>query len=154
MIFRVFFWDALRIRAARGGCRFRRKLAITGMPKVANCCTKLEFLFISPGRRRGAGGGLAARDDVDKTRIGALGHSEGGVIVAGLAKQEAVAFGVLLAGPARSGREVSVRQNLEALLSLGDLEGAQRLAREVLQGEPPLDLIPRAEAVLTATDLP
>lgn len=75
---------------------------------------------------------LAAREDIDKTRIGALGHSEGGVIVAGLAKEEAIAFGVMLAGPARSGREVSVRQNLEALLSLGvPREQAEAIEKDV-----------------------
>ena len=62
---------------------------------------------------------LATRADLDKTKIGALGHSEGGQVVAELAKAGGVAFAAMLAGPAKSGREVLVRQNLDLLKGEG-----------------------------------
>lgn len=61
---------------------------------------------------------LATRPDIDPARIGLLGHSEGGSL-APLAVREArgaVAFTVLMAGPAVSGEDVLVRQN-ELLLA-------------------------------------
>lgn len=61
---------------------------------------------------------LAARPEVDPARIGLFGHSEGGYL-APLAAREAagaVAFTVLMAGPAVSGEETLVRQN-ELLLA-------------------------------------
>ena len=62
---------------------------------------------------------LAGRKNIDSKRIGALGHSEGGIVVGELAKAGGVAFVVTLAGPALSGREVSVRQNLDSVLAQG-----------------------------------
>lgn len=61
---------------------------------------------------------LAARPEIDPARIGLFGHSEGGYL-APLAAREAagaVAFTVLMAGPAVSGEDVLLRQN-ELLLA-------------------------------------
>jgi pimeloyl-ACP methyl ester carboxylesterase len=101
---------------------------------------------------------LRGRPDIDPTRIGLFGHSEGGYL-APLAAQRAagsgaggVAFVVLMAGPAVSGEEVLVLQNqlilqqagappdqieaqinyvrqLSGLLRVEDYEGARQLAR-------------------------
>jgi uncharacterized protein len=62
---------------------------------------------------------LATRPEIDKKKIGALGHSEGGIVVAELAAAGEVAFVVTLAGPALSGREVSVHQNLDLIVGQG-----------------------------------
>jgi len=62
---------------------------------------------------------LAGRKDIDKKHIGVLGHSEGGIVVGELAKAGGIAFVVTLSGPALSGREVSVRQNLDLVLAQG-----------------------------------
>ena len=61
---------------------------------------------------------LAARPEVDPARIGLFGHSEGGYLapLAARGAAGAVAFTVLMAGPAVSGEEVLVRQN-ELLLA-------------------------------------
>ncbi len=71
---------------------------------------------------------LAARDDIDAERIGILGHSEGAVVASMLASgrvgtvREAVAFLVLVGGPALPG---------EALLTM------QRRALAEASGQPP-----------------
>ncbi len=55
---------------------------------------------------------LASRPDIDVARIGALGHSEGGMIVPTLAvKRPAIAFIVMLAGVGMSGGELESLQN-------------------------------------------
>jgi uncharacterized protein len=53
---------------------------------------------------------LAARDDIDPTRVGLVGHSQGGWIaqIAGARQPDAVSFLILLAGPA-----VSVNQQIQ-----------------------------------------
>jgi len=57
---------------------------------------------------------------IDPTRIGYIGHSEGGQIAfINAASDQRVAFLVSLAGPAASGRDVMVQQNL----SLLDMQG-------------------------------
>lgn len=97
---------------------------------------------------------LGSRPEIDRTRIGLFGHSEGGYL-APLAAQRgggSVAFEILMAGPAVPGEEVLVRQNelllaqagaspadvagqvdyirrLSALLRAGDEDGALALAR-------------------------
>ncbi len=62
---------------------------------------------------------LGERPEIDAKKIGVLGHSEGGIVAAELLAQGEAAFGVLLAGPARSGREVSLKQNMDALIAQG-----------------------------------
>ncbi len=62
---------------------------------------------------------LEGRKEVAKDHIGALGHSQGGMVAAELAKAGDIEFAVLVAGPALSGREVSVRQNLDAIMAQG-----------------------------------
>ncbi len=60
---------------------------------------------------------LLSRPDVDKKKIGLIGHSEGGMIAPMVAvKNKQVAFIVLLAGPGQKGQEVwnfQMRRSLE-----------------------------------------
>ncbi|MFO0890744.1 MAG: alpha/beta fold hydrolase [Isosphaeraceae bacterium] len=54
---------------------------------------------------------LTARDDIDPRRLGVLGHSEGAILVAGLAATDSrVSLAVLLAGPGLAGDQVVLRQ--------------------------------------------
>lgn len=54
---------------------------------------------------------LASRGEVDRRRIGIVGHSEGGLVAPMVAKDsEAVAFIALLAGPGLTGEEILVLQ--------------------------------------------
>lgn len=65
---------------------------------------------------------LALRDEIDPTRVGVLGHSEGAMTAAELVTAKGPlkpAFAVLLAGPGRSGREILVHQNRELVLGQG-----------------------------------
>jgi hypothetical protein len=57
---------------------------------------------------------------IDHTRIGYVGHSEGGQIAfINAASDPRVAFVISLAGPAATGRDVMVRQNLSILDMMG-----------------------------------
>ena len=50
---------------------------------------------------------LLSRNDINKNKIGLVGHSEGGMIAPMVAvKNKQVAFVVLLAGPGQSGQEI------------------------------------------------
>lgn len=64
---------------------------------------------------------LAGRPEIDKRKIGLIGHSEGGVIAPHVAvdKTSGVAFVVTLAGPATTGRAIIRQQNLDGLLTQG-----------------------------------
>jgi uncharacterized protein len=54
---------------------------------------------------------LEARPDIDKAHIGLLGHSEGGIIAPMVAaKSPAVAFIVLMSGPALTGEQILLAQ--------------------------------------------
>ena len=54
---------------------------------------------------------LRARGDIDPARVGVIGHSEGGLVVADLAAHDrGLSCGVMLAGPAVSGAEVHQEQ--------------------------------------------
>jgi pimeloyl-ACP methyl ester carboxylesterase len=80
---------------------------------------------------------LATRDDVDPARLALLGHSEGGIYAASLAASDPrLAFVVTLAGPARTGVELLVSQNLAmsraAGASAADLEDLRRLVEPVM----------------------
>jgi uncharacterized protein len=69
---------------------------------------------------------LATRPEIDPARIGLFGHSEGGYLAPLAARRApaAVAFTVLMAGPAVSGEEVLVRQN-ELLLAQAGTPAAE-----------------------------
>jgi pimeloyl-ACP methyl ester carboxylesterase len=55
---------------------------------------------------------LAGRDEIDPTKIGLIGHSEGGVVAPmAAAGSEKVAFVVMMAGTGVTGREVLAHQN-------------------------------------------
>jgi pimeloyl-ACP methyl ester carboxylesterase len=55
---------------------------------------------------------LAARKDIDRRRIGALGHSEGGIIAPMVAAgSDSIAFMILLAGPGMRGDSVILDQS-------------------------------------------
>lgn len=105
---------------------------------------------------------LRGRPDIDRTRIGLLGHSQGGSLAPLVAEKapDKVAFTVLMAGPAQTGCEVNkhqMRVQLQAsgttsadrlaagddsvrtecdLLRAGDFEGARRNARAANQQLP------------------
>lgn len=69
---------------------------------------------------------LAKSDRIDDTKIGLIGHSEGGLIAPMVANRSSrVAFVVLLAGPAVTGEEIMYRQ---AEL-IGEASGSPLLAR-------------------------
>ncbi len=53
---------------------------------------------------------LKTRKDIDKTRIGLVGHSEGGLIAPIVATDTKVAFIVLLAAPGVSGSQILLKQ--------------------------------------------
>lgn len=54
---------------------------------------------------------LKAREDIDTSRIGLLGHSEGGYLAPLVAAENDVAFIIMMAGPSVSGLEVLELQN-------------------------------------------
>ncbi len=77
---------------------------------------------------------LKSRNDIDKTKIGLIGHSEGGLIAPMIAsKNKDVAFIVLLAGPGVNGAEILETQSRKAGELAGTpeafLEENQKLAR-------------------------
>lgn len=71
---------------------------------------------------------LKGRSDIDKTRVGLLGHSAGGMVAAMVASRRPVAFLALLASPGLSGAEVFERQTLETLGHLGAAPGVSEKA--------------------------
>ncbi|NMH81467.1 alpha/beta hydrolase family protein [Pseudonocardia xinjiangensis] len=98
---------------------------------------------------------LRSRPEIDPTRIGLFGHSEGGYLAPLVAQQPGagVAFVMLMAAPAVSGEEVLVLQNrllfqqagappeqvqaqidyvrkLSGMLRAGNYDGARQLARD------------------------
>ena len=58
---------------------------------------------------------LRTRSDIDSQSIGLIGHSEGGLIAPIVAQEEAnsVSFVVMLAGPARRGKEILLSQSTQ-----------------------------------------
>lgn len=76
---------------------------------------------------------LEGRKEIAKDHIGALGHSQGGMVAAELAKAGDIDFAVLVAGPALSGREVSVRQNLDAIVAQGVPPAETKALQEALE---------------------
>jgi len=74
---------------------------------------------------------MKGRIELDARALGVIGHSEGGMTAAALARQpdSGVAFIVTLAGPMVSGRHLLVRQNRDLLVS----QGVKASAREALE---------------------
>ncbi len=70
---------------------------------------------------------LRARRDIDGTRIALVGHSEGGMVapIVGVADPSLRAI-ALLAGPAYTGKRISLQQNREVLAAATSLTPAQR----------------------------
>jgi len=64
---------------------------------------------------------LRGRIELDAHRLGLIGHSEGGMTAAAVAKKpdNRVAFVVMLAGPGLTGREILVRQNADLVIEQG-----------------------------------
>lgn len=64
---------------------------------------------------------LGSRSDIDRTRVGLLGHSQGGSLAPLVAEKvpDQVAFTVLLAGPAQTGCEVLQHQMRVQLQAMG-----------------------------------
>jgi uncharacterized protein len=70
---------------------------------------------------------LSARPDIESRRLGLVGHSEGGLIAPMVAADDpSLAAIVLIAGPARTGREVIAYQMREAVDRMPGLTAAQR----------------------------
>lgn len=66
---------------------------------------------------------VASQDGIDPSRLGLIGHSEGGLIAPIVAADDAnVSFIVLLAGPGVPGDEILVRQGEEMTRALGESE--------------------------------
>jgi hypothetical protein len=62
---------------------------------------------------------LRGRPEINRDRIGVLGHSEGGYLAPLVAQRTPIAFVIMLAGPAATGEEVLAAQNQLLLESAG-----------------------------------
>jgi len=70
---------------------------------------------------------LRAREDIDPARVGIVGHSEGGLIAPMVAAADPALAGiVLIAGPARTGREIIAYQQRQAVEANASLTPAGR----------------------------
>ena len=70
---------------------------------------------------------LRARPEIDRRRVGLVGHSEGGIIAPMIASTDtAIHAIVLMAGTASTGREIVMGQNRYIIDSVAHLSGAQR----------------------------
>lgn len=70
---------------------------------------------------------LRSRSDIDEARLGLVGHSEGGLIAPQVAATDtSLAAIVLIAGPARTGREIIDYQQRSAIASSPALTEAER----------------------------
>lgn len=75
---------------------------------------------------------LKSRREIDRARIGFIGHSEGGYVAPLLAaSSKDVAFIVMLAGPGLSGEEILILQGVVILKSLGLQGDALKKQREL-----------------------
>ncbi|MFI6041374.1 alpha/beta hydrolase family protein [Nocardia sp. NPDC051321] len=115
-------------------------------------------------------GFLRGRPDIDPTRVGLFGHSEGGYLAPLVASRpdSGVAFAILMAGPGVPGADVLVEQTrliaaaggapadevdtqvrqtteLAAFLKAGDLAGAKDAARKQNAALPPEKRAPESE---------
>jgi pimeloyl-ACP methyl ester carboxylesterase len=99
---------------------------------------------------------LRARDDIDRRRIGLLGHSEGSVIAAIAAtRSRDIAYVVMLAGMGQTGEEVIVAQTKVMQQKLGvsapvvdATRTALRRVFAVLRSEPDAAAVQRMQQVL------
>lgn len=67
---------------------------------------------------------LKSRNDIDKTKIGLIGHSEGGLIAPIVAsRNKDIVFIVLLAGPGLNGADILITQTRKAAELAGTPEG-------------------------------
>jgi dipeptidyl aminopeptidase/acylaminoacyl peptidase len=70
---------------------------------------------------------LRTRPEIDRKRIGLVGHSEGGIIAPMIAATDtAIRAIVLMAGTASTGREIVMEQNRYVIDSVGHVTGVQR----------------------------
>lgn len=81
---------------------------------------------------------LAGRPEIDRRRIGILGHSEGATVAAlAAARSSDVAFIVMMAPPALPGEAVIARQQADAARALGaspdDIAAVQAAFKEVVE---------------------
>lgn len=75
---------------------------------------------------------LGTRKEVNGTKIGIIGHSEGGLIAPMAAtRSENIAFMILLAGPSLTGREIILLQDSLILLANGADVGTIRKSQEL-----------------------
>jgi pimeloyl-ACP methyl ester carboxylesterase len=65
---------------------------------------------------------LKQRDDIDSSKIGVIGHSEGGIVGPMVAQSGELAFVVILAGPSLSGTETLYDQGAKILQAKGATE--------------------------------
>ncbi len=86
---------------------------------------------------------LKSRKDVDRSKIGLIGHSEGGIIAPMLAQKKLVDFIVLLAGPGMKGSDLIVLQSKLIAEAYG-VEEAQ-LKRTLKINEDAVNLILKSE---------
>lgn len=76
---------------------------------------------------------LLSRNDIDKNKIGLVGHSEGGMIAPMVAvKNKSVAFMVLLAGPGIKGQEIWNFQMRRSMIKPNLSEADQALAANII----------------------
>ena len=73
---------------------------------------------------------LKTRPEIDSNKIGAIGHSEGGIIAPALASKNGVDYIVLLAGPGLRGDKIlhQQRKKMEKMQGINALATAQREA--------------------------
>ncbi len=72
---------------------------------------------------------LKQRDDIDSSKIGVIGHSEGGIVGPMVAQSGELAFVVILAGPSLSGTEILYEQGAKILQANGATEEELRQQR-------------------------
>lgn len=92
------------------------KMAVTSADHAKDVIAEIEF--------------LKSRHDIDKSRIGLIGHSEGGIIAPMVAAQSKdVSFVVLLAGTGVTGGEIILKQT--KLMAKADSVSEDKIDREM-----------------------
>src|ERR1700722_10201457 len=79
---------------------------------------------------------LKTRDDIDTTKIGLFGHSEGGVIAPIVAsRNKDIAFIILMAGPSLKAEQVMMEQKRLIMQMAGssqeEIDKSQNLSKEI-----------------------